>query len=188
MNKQNEKSVNNDLINSIENRYLKHRYLKTYEFIKKFISPKETILDLGTENQFSKILKSSGYNVHNTQGQDFDFDFIIKDGNKFDAIIALEILEHLVSPFPLLLNLNSNKLIATIPLKLWFDSAYRNPDNEWDWHYHEFESWQFDWLLQKSGWKIIHSEKWNSPLAKIGIRPVIRSLTPRYYAVYAIRG
>jgi hypothetical protein len=24
----------------------------------------------------------------------------------------------------------------------------------WDRHYHEFEDWQFDWLLEKSNWKI----------------------------------
>lgn len=180
-------SIHNEIINDIKNKYLKHRYLKTFQFIEKFITKNESILDLGTENQFSKILKSFGYNVNNTQGQDFDFDFIIKNSEDFEATLALEILEHLVSPFPLLKNLKSNKLIATIPLRLWFDGAYRNLDNEWDWHYHEFESWQFDWLLKKSGWNVIYSEKWNSPLAKIGIRPIIRTLTPRYYAVYAER-
>lgn len=179
--------VNNELIKKIKNKYLKHRYIKTYTFIEKFIPKNDKILDLGTENLFSEALALSGYNVKNTEGQDFDLNFIIENGENFDVTLALEILEHLVSPFPLLKNLKSYKLIATVPLRLWFDSAYRNLNNEWDWHYHEFETWQFDWLLKKSGWKIIYSEKWNSPFAKIGIRPIIRTLTPRYYAVYAER-
>jgi hypothetical protein len=32
----------------------------------------------------------------------------------------------------------------------------------WDRHYHEFEDWQLDWLLEKTGWKIIDSQKWTN--------------------------
>jgi hypothetical protein len=41
----------------------------------------------------------------------------------------------------------------------------------WDRHYHEFEDWQLDWLLEKTGWKIIDSQKW-IPL-KIWYPPII---------------
>ena len=81
----------------------------------------------------------------------------------------------------------ANKLVATVPLKLWFTKAYRSPTDPWDRHYHEFEPWQVDWLLEKSGWKIIATEKWTSPVNQIGIRPILRKFTPRYYAVYAER-
>ena len=54
-----------------------------------------------------------------------------------------------------------------------------------DRHYHEFEDWQFDWLLEKAGWNIKKRQKWTSPISKIGIRPILRKFTPRYYAVYA---
>jgi hypothetical protein len=42
----------------------------------------------------------------------------------------------------------------------------------WDRHYHEFEDWQLDWLLEKTGWKIIDSQKWTNPL-KIWYPPII---------------
>jgi len=53
--------------------------------------------------------------------------------------------------------------------------------------YHEFEDWQFDWLLEHSGWKIVRTEKWTSYGAYNGIRPLLRRFTPRYYAVEAAR-
>jgi hypothetical protein len=55
----------------------------------------------------------------------------------------------------------------------------------WDRHYHEFEDWQLDWLLEKTGWKIIGREKFTHPVKKIGFRPLLRFFTPRYYIVYA---
>ena len=57
----------------------------------------------------------------------------------------------------------------------------------WDRHFHEFEDWQFDWLLEKAGWKIKDSMKWKAVTKQIGIRPLLRRITPRYYMVYAER-
>ncbi|MCW8980959.1 MAG: methyltransferase, partial [Altibacter sp.] len=51
----------------------------------------------------------------------------------------------------------------------------------------EFEDWQFDWLLEKAGWTIKKREKFTNPVKKIGIRPILRRFTPRYYLVYAER-
>lgn len=68
-----------------------------------------------------------------------------------------------------------------------FAKAYRSKTDEWDRHIHEFEDWQFDWLLEKAGWEIIRKEKWTSPINKIGIRPILRFITPRYYIVEAVR-
>jgi hypothetical protein len=62
--------------------------------------------------------------------------------------------------------------------------AYSKTDM-WDRHYHEFEDWQLDWLLEKTGWKIIDSQKWTNPVNKFGIRPLLRYFTNRYYIVYA---
>ncbi len=92
-----------------------------------------------------------------------------------------------MSPFNVLKNIKANKLVATVPLKLWFAEAYRSKTDMRDRHYHEFEDWQFDWLLEKAGWNIKKREKWTNPVQKIGIRPLLRTITPRYYAVYAER-
>ena len=104
-----------------------------------------------------------------------------------DAITAFEIFEHLIAPFNILNEIKSTKLIASVPLNLWFAKAYKSSTDKWDRHYHEFEDWQFDWLLEKSNWKIEKKEKWTSPIKKIGFRPILRTFTPRYYIVYATK-
>ena len=57
----------------------------------------------------------------------------------------------MLNPFQLLNEIKSDKLICSIPLKLWFANAYRNHQDIRDNHYHEFETWQFKMLLKKLG-------------------------------------
>lgn len=163
------------------------RYNHTIDFLKKVIPAPATILDLGTRNDFSIIMEKHGYTVHNTKGEDLDILPEIVKKYEVDAVTAFEIFEHLIAPFNILRELNAAKLITTVPLNLWFAKAYRSRSEEWDRHYHEFEDWQFDWLLEKSGWDIKETEKWTSPVNKIGFRPILRNFIPRYYAVYAER-
>src|SRR5262245_50027237 len=144
------------------------RYDRTWSFMAPSIKPSSVILDLGTPNAFSEILKKKGYSVLNTTGEDFDTNPEVVKNYKADVVTALEILEHLVNPFGVLKALDAEKLIATVPLRLWFSKAYRNKNNQWDQHFHEFEDWQFDWLLEKAGWKIFRTEKWTFPVYKIG--------------------
>ncbi|MCB0471540.1 MAG: methyltransferase [Flavobacteriaceae bacterium] len=163
------------------------RYNFTLDFLKKVAPAPASVLDLGTPNAFSEIMEKEGYTVFNTSGEDLDLHPEIVKQFDVELVTAFEIFEHLLSPFNVLRNISSSKLVATIPLNLWFAKAYRNKDVEWDRHYHEFEDWQFDWLLDKSGWKIIETQKWTSPVNTVGIRPLLRKFTPRYYAVYAER-
>lgn len=170
-----------------EGKYPHKRYRHTLEFLKKHISKKEDILDLGVENPFSEIMKAEGYQVKNTQGEDLDVDFTSVKDSSADVITAFEIFEHLVAPFNVLKEIKANKLVASIPLRLWFSPAYKSKSDPWDRHYHEFEDWQFNWLLEKAGWKIVDSNKWTNPTKKIGIRPLLRYFINRYYIVYAER-
>jgi hypothetical protein len=144
-------------------------------------------LDLGVENPFSVILQQNNFSVTNTEGEDLDIDTSVVHSEYFDVVTAFEIFEHLVSPFNVLKDIKATKLVASVPLKLWFASAYQSKTDERDRHYHEFEDWQFDWLLEKAGWKIKAREKFTNPVKKIGIRPILRRITPRYYLVYAER-
>ncbi|WP_291974023.1 methyltransferase [Lutibacter sp.] len=144
-----------------------------------------TILDLGVRNQLSILMEENGYKVINTNGEDLDDIYTSVKYKDIDAVTAFEIFEHLIAPYNILKEIKCNKLITTIPLKLWFAGAYKSNTDMWDRHYHEFEDWQFDWLLEKSGWDIKKTKKWTSPINKIGIRPILRKFTPRYYAVYA---
>ncbi len=163
------------------------RFKLTLDFIKEFVSKDEKILDLGITNPFSEILQKEGYSVTNTTGQDLDIDTSVVKTNEFDVVTAFQIFEHMVAPFNVLKDIKANKLVVSIPLKLWFASAYRSKTDDWDRHYHEFEDWQFNWLLEKSGWEIKKSIQFTSPVNKIGIRPILRRFTPRFYLVYAER-
>ncbi|WP_397447226.1 methyltransferase [Polaribacter sp. R77954] len=163
------------------------RYRLTLAFLKKNVPSPATILDLGVRNPFSEIMEANGYIVINTEGEDLDVLPEIVKKHKVDAVTAFEIFEHLIAPFNVLRAIESTKIVATVPLKLWFAKAYRSKTDLWDRHYHEFEDWQFDWLLEKSGWEIKETEKWTSPTHKIGFRPILRKYTPRYYFVYAQR-
>ena len=58
-----------------ENAFPGKRYKKTLSFLQKHIPTGESILDLGVENPFSDIMKSYGYHVQNTGGEDLDIDF-----------------------------------------------------------------------------------------------------------------
>lgn len=163
------------------------RYKETLGFLESVINPSEKILDLGVENPFSEILKKHNFKVANTQGEDLDIDTTSVQDSNYDVVTAFEIFEHLVAPYNVLKDIKANKLVATVPLKLWFSSAYRSKTDMRDRHFHEFEDWQFDWLLEKAGWNIKRRKKWTNPVKKVGIRPVLRYFTPRYYAVYAER-
>ncbi|WP_191860545.1 methyltransferase domain-containing protein [Hanstruepera ponticola] len=161
------------------------RFKHTANFLQKHISKDSKILDLGVSNPFSDIMKDMGYSVENTFGEDLDLDKATIENSNADVVTAFEIFEHLLSPFTVLQAIKSDKLVASVPLRLWFSTAYRSKIDMRDRHYHEFEDWQFDWLLEKAGWKIIARDKWTNPTKKIGIRPILRWFTPRYYIVYA---
>jgi len=161
------------------------RFNKTLEFMEKWVNKSDKILDLGPTNPLGSLLQDNGYQIQNTPvGLDLDLDYEIVKKEDYQVLTAFEIIEHLVSPFPMLHAANAKKLVASIPLKLWFADAYWNEDDPYDRHYHEFEPRQFDMLLNKAGWEIKQSEKWVSPSNKIGIRPLLRNFTPRHYIVY----
>ena len=170
-----------------EGSYPKKRYRNTLEFLKKHINKENTILDLGVKNPFSDIMRNEGYTVENTKGEDLDFDTTNINQSEAEVVTAFEIFEHLLSPFTVLKSIKAKRLVVSVPLKLWFAKAYKSKTDKLDRHFHEFEDWQFDWLLEKTGWKIIDSKKWTNPTNKIGIRPILRHFTPRYYIVYAER-
>ncbi len=170
-----------------EGSFPKKRYKHTFDFLEEVISKDEPILDLGVSNPFSEIMVKNGYDVTNTKGEDLDTDISAVQSDKFIVVTAFEIFEHLLAPYNALNEIKANKLVASVPLRLWFAPAYRSKTDKWDRHYHEFEDWQFDWLLEKSGWEIKKRVKFTNPINRIGLRPVLRHFTPRYYLVYAER-
>jgi len=168
-----------------EKTYPNKRFRITLEFLKKHISTSETILDLGVQNPFSKIMEENGYSVINTKGEDLDKNQSTLKNEEYSVFTAFEIFEHLLNPYTILENVKCDKVLISIPMRLWFSSAYRSKTDKWDRHYHEFEDWQLDWLLEKTGFKIIDSIQFTHPVKKIGFRPLLRYFTNRYYLVYA---
>jgi hypothetical protein len=169
--------------------YSKHfphkRYRITQEFVHKHLNFSEEILDLGVDNPLSVRLREDGYTVYNTQGEDLDINRGVVHSDKFDAVTAFEIVEHLLNPFSLLSEIKAPKLLISVPLRLWFARAYKSKTDERDRHFHEFEAWQFRWLLEKTGWRIIDEIQFTNPVNKIGFRPLLRRVTPRYILIYA---
>jgi len=150
--------------------YPEKRYRNTLEFLKKHVDTDERILDLGVPNPFSEIMTQEGYTVQNTGGEDLDLELDQIRNSNATVVTAFEILEHLVAPFNVLRDIPADKILASIPLRLWFASAYRSKTDAWDRHFHEFEDLQ-----------------WTHPVGKIGFRPLLRRFTPRYYLIYAER-
>lgn len=134
-----------------ENTYPEKRFNKTLAFLQKHIPQPAKILDLGVSNPFSEIMKAEGYEVQNTTGEDLDDDFHAVQTGEYDVVTAFEIFEHLLAPYNILKEIQAEKLVTSIPLKLWFSPAYRSKSDKWDRHYHEFEDWQFNWLLEAAG-------------------------------------
>ena len=170
-----------------ENSFPNKRYKETLEFLESVVPTPANILDLGVRNPFSELMEKNGYRVSNTTGEDLDLNTEMVKNSSAEVVTAFEIFEHLLAPFNVLRDIQADKLVASVPLRLWFSKAYRSKTDNWDRHYHEFEDWQFDWLLEKAGWEIKKRHKWTNPVKKIGIRPLLRQFTPRYYAVYAER-
>ncbi len=161
------------------------RFKITLEFLQKHIEKDKLILDLGIENPLSSLIKKNGYNINSTSGEDLDIDRSTIKNSNAEVITAFEIFEHLLNPYGVLKDIKAKKLVASIPLRLWFASAYKNNHDKRDRHFHEFEDWQFDWLLNNTGWKIVDYKKFTNPVKKIGLRPLLRLFTDRYYLVYA---
>ncbi len=170
-----------------ENTFPTKRFQITHDFLARYVSKKECILDLGVENPFSQILSKEGYKVRNTAGEDLDDDITSVASFDGEVVTAFEIFEHLVNPYGVLQAIPCDKLVVSVPLRLWFSSAYRNPTDLRDQHYHEFEDWQLDYVLDKAGWKIKDRIKFTNPVKKLGLRPLLRSFTNRYYLVYCER-
>ncbi len=171
--------------------YLKRhakRYQRTLDFMDEAGVKSTQILNLGPANPLSDMLIANGYRITNTgPNQDLDLDYEIVKNPEFGAVIGFEILEHLVSPFPLLRAIAADKLVLSVPLSLWFAKAYWNENDPYDRHYHEFEPRQLQMLLNKAGWKIIKEKKYTSFAPKLGIRPFLRYFVPRHYFVYCER-
>lgn len=168
-----------------EHTYPKKRFQMTMDFLNKHIPKEAKILDLGVQNPLSDLMIKDGYQVQNTSGVDLDENQSELQTNTYDVMTAFEIFEHLLNPYTVLKKCTAKTVVISVPLRLWFAPAYRSKTDMRDRHYQEFEDWQLDWLLDKCGYKITARKKWAHGVNRLGIRPLLRKFTPRYYMVLA---
>ena len=64
------------------------RYGKTLAFMEKHLEQRSSLLDLGTENPFTPLLKEAGYTVQNTQGENLDDDYMAYADTSVDCVTA----------------------------------------------------------------------------------------------------
>jgi hypothetical protein len=70
--------------------------------------------------------------------------------------------------------LEAEQLFVTVPLNVWFSKPYWNNKDPYDTHYHEFYPKQLLSLLDKTGWKVEHTEYWKWKYAPLAPRPLLR--------------
>lgn len=164
------------------------RFERTLAFVRQSMAPPARVLDVGPDNALAADFRAAGYEVLNTGRVDLD-DEPEAAAVEADALFAFEVFEHLVNPLGVLRASPARRLFASVPRRLWFAEAYRNEDDPWDRHFHEFEDWQFDWLLDKAGFEIVRRERWTPARSglPLGVRPLLRTVTPRWYVVEARR-
>jgi hypothetical protein len=103
-----------------EKTFPRKRYNLTLEFLKKHVQKQDKILDLGIDNPFSEIMRNEGYKVSNTGGEDLDNDQAALTSGDYDVVTAFEIFEHLLNPYTILSKVKSDKIIISVPMRLWF--------------------------------------------------------------------
>jgi SAM-dependent methyltransferase len=90
-------------------------HITVFDLVKKYLPQKSRVIDLGAgQGAFSKRLKEAGYDVLAVDGNsadwhlpevefqtvDLDLEFApLIDRKEFDAVVAIEIIEHLENPF-----------------------------------------------------------------------------------------
>ena len=89
------------------------RYAKTLKMLKRVCPAPAVVFDLGVSNPFSDIMKLNNYKVYNTKGEDLDDNPNITIPKDVELVTGFEILEHLVSPYPLLKNIKCKKIFVT---------------------------------------------------------------------------
>lgn len=91
------------------------RYKITLAFLQEHLSTQETLLDLGVENPLSEQMRALGYTVKNTAGEDLDFNQNALIDSDASVVTAFEIFEHLLNPFQILQQIQSKKIVISVP-------------------------------------------------------------------------
>lgn len=166
-------------------KYTMKRANYTLRFIAKHLRGKsETCLDIGEPNMVGNYLCNElELKKDNTN---FDLDIECKFSGKYDVVICLEVMEHLMSPKYFLINL---KKVLHKDSQIFFSYPSR-PHFLWTaQHFHEYAKKRFTYLLNHCGYEVIDWQRKYFPssfLARFrGVRPFIRQFVNYDNLVYA---
>lgn len=161
----------------ITNREPSYSKSRTTQTIKYCAIPKgSTVLDIAAKNDLSKQLAvEKSVNVINTTS-DLDYSIAPEKFGVFNYATCFEVIEHLLNPRLFFDNLH---LVTTSDVVLYLSYPSR-PKMMWnnDEHFHEYDRMRFEYLLEKTGWKIIGEKKIYVLRFPNGIRPLIRNFIP----------
>jgi len=163
------------LITNRKPSYSKSRTCQTIMFCD--IPAGNTVLDIAERNDLSRQLaKKKSVDIVNTTS-DLDYDIIPEKNGIFNYVTCFEVIEHLLNPrlfFDKLHELTTGNVVLYLsypsrPKIMWNDEE----------HFHEYDKLRFNYLLKKTGWKIIESKKIYIHRFPKGIRSLIRNFIPQ---------
>lgn len=112
--------------------------------------------------------------IHGTQG-DLDYEWTVDGYFNVDAVICLEVIEHVQNPLKLLCDIKEKTRYKNLVVS-WPERPH------WLWtkhHFHEFDIDRFEYLADRAGMKVVNHRKYRMPsewwIRFTGFRPFIRS-------------
>lgn len=167
-------------------KYSMRRAVYTKNFILRYFSATgNKCLDVGNQNMVGDYIASElGLNIFNTSG-DLDYNYSAP-AIKYDIVICLETMEHLMSPKFFLMELKKylhkdSQIFFTYPSRPKFLWTER--------HFHEYDRKRFAYLLEACGYHIISWDRKFFPSSLkgrfAGIRPFLRQFVNHDNLVYA---
>jgi SAM-dependent methyltransferase len=140
----------------------------------KFIQPTGKIADCGEDNPLKRMIEY--YHVVSITSIDWNFNEPLNIADRYDTILAFEVLEHIFNP---LVFLNSIKRLLSNNGSIYLSTPYQLPQIiKAIHHYHEIPTDRLMWLFDEARLKIVRSGKitiagnWYEHIH--GIRPILR--------------
>ena len=151
------------------------RFRQTVDFIGNISG---VSLDIGERNHLSDYIEERlNVSIVNTFS---DLDYCIEynaDDEMFDYVFCFEVIEHLLNPrnfFDKLYCLvhKDSRIFLSYPSR---PKLFWNNDE----HFHEYDRLRFNYLLQKTGFKIVRQKNIYVRRTPNGIRPLLRNFIPQ---------
>lgn len=173
--------------------YNKSRFRQTLDFIGDI---QGDVLDIGERNHLTDYLEERlALDVYNTfTDLDYRIDYRLKEWDYyvekqrweygFDYVFCFEVIEHLLNPRLFFDNLRKHvhkdtRIFLSYPSRpkiLWNDQE----------HFHEYDKLRFNYLLKKTGFKIVRQKNIYVRRKPTGIRPLLRNFIP-LTVIYELR-